>query len=63
MTRRQRIDSSREVRLWLKEVVIPGAAIVASVMAIPEVREPMVRKINATRESIKRKFKKDRDSL
>lgn len=58
MTRKQ-IDASREVRLWLKEVIIPGAAVVASAMMIPEVREPAIIKFNETKDSIKLKFKKN----
>ena len=58
MTRKQ-IDASREVRLWLKEVIIPGAAVVASAMMIPEVREPAIRKFHETKDSIKNKFKKN----
>ena len=58
MTYKQ-IEASREVRLWLTQVVIPATAVVATAMSIPEVREPVVGKIKNMRESIKQKFKKD----
>lgn len=49
------IDTSREVRLWLTQVVLPAVGIAAMV---PEVREAVVAKYQETKNSIKTKFQK-----
>lgn len=38
MTRRQ-IDASREARLWIVQVVVPIAGVVALLMGNPEIRD------------------------
>ena len=51
MTRRQ-IDSSRERRLWLGQVIIPTLTLIITAMSIPEVRETT----KVTAKEIKRKI-------
>lgn len=53
MTRKQ-IDTSREVRLWIGQILIPACTLVATAMTIPEVRYAVRSKV----ESAKRKFTK-----
>ena len=57
MTRRQ-IDASRERRLWISQVIIPSLALVATAMAIPEVRETVKAKANEIRFKIESRMKK-----
>lgn len=54
MTNRQ-IDSSRETRLWLTQVVIP---IVGVVMMVPEAREAVIARVKQAKKNIEDKFKK-----
>lgn len=58
MTYKQ-IEASREARLWLSQIVIPAAGVVAMVMANPENRKAVSNKYKDVKASIKKKFKKD----
>ena len=57
MTHKQ-IEAAREVRLWIRDIIVPAAAIAVGAMSIPEVREPVVEKFNSVKESVKNKLKK-----
>lgn len=57
MTYKQ-IETSREIRLWISQVIVPATVAVATLMAIPEVRETTKVKINEAKRSIKKKLKK-----
>lgn len=54
MTQKQ-IDSSREARLWLSQIVLP---IVGVVMMVPEARQAVIDKVKAAKKNIENKFKK-----
>ena len=54
MTQRQ-IDSSREARLWFRQIVLP---IVGMVMMVPEARHAVVDKVKSAKKSIENKFTK-----
>lgn len=58
MTYKQ-IEASREVRLWIKEIVVPVVGFATTLMLFPETREPMLRAGRNVKESIKNKFKKN----
>ena len=58
MTYKQ-IETSREIRLWITQVIVPAGIVVSTAMSIPEVREPVVKKVKKVKETIKQKFKKD----
>lgn len=58
MTYKQ-IEASREARLWITQVIVPTALIVATAMSIPEVKQTVVETTQKIKESIKSKFKKD----
>lgn len=64
MTRKQ-LDTMREVRLWIGQMVVPGVTMGASLMAIPEVRnavywkaQQMKYSIRDKKDKIKEKFEK-----
>lgn len=54
MTRRQ-IDTSREMRLWIGQIVVPALILAATTMAIPEVREAVATKARSVMNKLKRK--------
>jgi len=56
MTNRQ-IESSRETRLWIGQIIVPAVTIVATALiAMPELRHAIGDKWWAMKESIRRKF-------
>lgn len=55
----KQIETSREVRLWISQIVMPAATFAAAAMAIPEVRQTVVAKAKSMKASINEKFKKD----
>ena len=55
MTYKQ-IESLREARLWIGQVIVPGATLAASMMAIPEVRQAVKCKAQEIRQSIQKKI-------
>lgn len=57
MTRKQ-IDASREARLWACQIIAPAISLVASTLAIPEVRQAVAVKANDIKSSIENKQKK-----
>lgn len=54
MTRKQ-IDTSREMRLWIWQIVVPALTLAATTMAIPEVRETVAMKARSVMSKLKRK--------
>lgn len=58
MTRKQ-LDQTREVRLWIGQIIVPAVTLTATTLAIPEVRQAVAAKAKSMTESIKRKFKKE----
>lgn len=54
MTWRQ-IEASREARLWIRQIVLPVAAVV---MMVPEARNAVVEKAKEAKKAIETKFKK-----
>lgn len=52
MTWRQ-IEASREVRLWISQIIVPTVLSVATVAAIPEVRQSIKAKASEIKEKIK----------
>lgn len=57
MTHRQ-TETSREIRLWIGQVIVPTVALVVAVMSKPETRNFVVTKSRRVTNAIKRKFKK-----
>lgn len=58
MTYKQ-IEASRELRLWIGQIIVPALTLAATTMAIPEVREAVAAKAEDIKYSIKQKIKKE----
>ena len=56
--KRKNIDTMREVRLWIGQIIVPAVVTVGSVMAIPEVRDAVSVKAKQWKESVEKKIKK-----
>ena len=54
MTYRQ-TETSREIRLWVTQVILPA---VGMVLMVPEAREAVVNKAREYKDKLERKFKK-----
>lgn len=61
MTRRQ-IDQSREIRLWIGQIVVPALTLAATTMAIPEVRDAVATKARSVKQTIEKKTRKEKGS-
>ena len=57
MTYKQ-IEASREIRLWITQIIVPAAMTVGGLMLIPEVREPVVAKASEIKNKIRTKFRR-----
>ena len=55
----KQIETSREIRLWISQIIMPAATFVAAAMAIPEVRQTVKAKAKSIKASIDKKFNKD----
>lgn len=53
MTYKQ-IEASRELRLWIGQVIVPAVGVTVALMASPNVRQQVSEKV----EGIKQKFRK-----
>ena len=53
MTSRQRIDATREARLWIGQIITPAVAIIASV---PEARHAVARKARDIKTTVQNKI-------
>ena len=61
--KRRTIDTMREVRLWVGQIVVPAITLAATSMAIPEVRQAVAAKASQWKRSIENKVKKNEESL
>ena len=62
MTYKQR-ETSREIRLWIGQVIVPGVVLATTVLSNPELRNKAVSKAKSMKESITKRFKKKKMSL
>ncbi len=44
MTSRQRIDTMREARLWVGQIIVPAIVLLGGTLTIPDVREAVATK-------------------
>lgn len=58
--KRKNIDTMREIRLWVGQIIVPAVTVVGSALAIPEVRQAISIKANQWKESVERKIKKEK---
>lgn len=56
--KRTTIDASREVRLWIGQVIVPAVMTVATIMSIPGAREKISETVASTKTKIKNRFGK-----
>ena len=56
MTYKQ-IEASREIRLWIGQIIVPAITVAVSTLAIPEVRQDVAAKARNVKENIERKIK------
>ena len=54
----KQIETSREIRLWIAQIIVPAITAGAIAMSIPEVRHVVVEKANNMKETIRNKFKR-----
>ena len=54
----KRIEASREVRLWLGQIIIPATSALMATLTIPEVRQAVAAKATQIKYSIESKMKK-----
>ena len=57
MTFRQ-IEASREIRLWITQIIVPAGLVTAVVMTNPELKEAVTTKCKEVTSKIKSKFQK-----
>lgn len=57
MTYKQ-IETSREVRLWVKDIIVPAIVTAGMLMTVPEIREPVKAKVSEIKEKIRTRTKK-----
>ena len=55
MTTRQKLDRSREIRLWIRDILVPAVGLAATALSIPEVRNMANDKIKDIRDNFERK--------
>lgn len=59
MTNRQ-IETSREIRLWIRDIIVPSIGVGATVLWLhPEIKDNIKSKVDEIKSKIKNKFKKD----
>ena len=54
----KQIETSREIRLWIAQIIVPAITAVAIAMSIPEVRYEVAEKVSSLKETIRNKFKR-----
>lgn len=55
----KQIETSREIRLWISQIIVPVIGVTGALMAIPEVREAVKVKAIEIKEKIKSKLNKE----
>lgn len=58
MTNRQ-IETSREIRLWIRDIIVPSIGVGATVLWLhPEIKDNIKSKVDEVKSKFKSKFKK-----
>ena len=55
----KQIESRRETRLWISQIIMPAIIAVGTILTIPESRNAIISKAKDIKQSINNKFKKD----
>lgn len=53
------VETSREIRLWIGQIIIPAVTGAVALLSIPQVREAVAVKADSVKRSIQEKIKKD----
>ncbi len=61
MTYKQ-IETSREIRLWIGQIIVPAASVAVAILSIPAVRQTIERKTQSIKETIQNKTTKRKKS-
>lgn len=61
--KRKNIDTMREIRLWVGQIIVPAVTVVGSALAIPEVRQAISIKADQWKEYVERKIKKGKNEV
>lgn len=56
--KRKNIDTMREIRLWIGQLIVPAITLATTTLAIPEVRQAVSAKASEVKRSIDKKLKK-----
>lgn len=54
----RQIETSREIRLWIGQIIVPAASVTLAVLSIPEVRQKIGRKATNIKESVQNKIRR-----
>ena len=54
----KQIETSREIRLWIGQIIVPTITFAGVAMSIPEVREAVSSKVRKMKETINSKLHK-----
>ena len=52
----KKVDTMRETRLWIKQIIIPVITLITTTMTIPEIREVISEKAKFVKESMSQKI-------
>ena len=55
----KQLETRRETRLWISQIIMPAVTFAATTLAIPEVRQAVAAKAKSIKESIENKIHKD----
>ena len=58
MTYKQ-IETMREIRLWLGQIIVPATTAAVAALSIPEVRQAVAAKAESVKRSVENKMKKE----
>lgn len=50
------VDTMRETRLWIKQVIIPVVTLITTTLTIPEVRDAIAEKAKSVKKSVSQKI-------
>ncbi len=55
----KQLETRRETRLWISQIIMPAVTFAATTLAIPEVRQAVAAKAKSIKESIENKIHKN----
>lgn len=58
----KKVETAREIRLWVKEIIIPGFLILGTVLSIPEVQTAVKTTTKKAKTKVKQFFSNEKQS-